>query len=79
MITKTYEDFEKYFGIKKEDASNFIDFTLSGIRSKPTIDLIRLDDWLCQQGYDIKKHGSIKNYILNNYGKAAVKFIEGLI
>lgn len=79
MITKTYENFEKYFNIKKENASKLIDFISSAITHKPQINIIKFDDWLCQEGYDIKKHGSMKDYVLSNYGKTAMKFIEDLI
>ncbi len=44
-----------------------------------SFDIIKFDKYMQGRGYDIRKHGSLKEYISKNYGEKAVKLIEELI
>ena len=77
---KEEEGFRIYFGISAQQSKRFLDPMLSCLTGhRFEIDIFEFDDWLHQQGYEEKRHGSMKDYIEKKYGKEAAKFIKGLI
>lgn len=78
-IEKVGKGFNKHFGMQGRQFKTFMDEMMTIMTKKFNLDIIKFDDWLHQQGYNEKIHGSMRNYILNEYGKEAVIFIEDLL
>ena len=44
------------------------------------LDIIKFDDWMvANHGYDMEKHGSLKDFILTKFGREAAIFIRSLL
>ncbi|MFW6124376.1 MAG: hypothetical protein ACOC5G_04060 [Acidobacteriota bacterium] len=53
---------------------------LTEIYDSYDFDIGRFNDWMEKtHGYDIKRHGSLSDFVKKNFGKEAVDFILGLI
>lgn len=71
--------FNKHFGMQSRQFKTFMDEMMTIITKNFSLDIIKFDDWLHQQRYIEKKHGSMRDYILKTYGKEAIDFIEDLL
>lgn len=75
-INKNYgKKFKEYFDKSIWEFANK-KFLLVGIFD---FDIVKFDDYMCGKGYDIEKHGSLKEYIEKNYGKEQAEFVRTLV
>jgi len=58
----------------------FINFLISKISGKYSLDVVKFNKWLeDHHGYDIKVHGSTHDFILLRFGEKGVEFIKSLL
>lgn len=77
---KIIEDANKKFNLHfRVNALRFMDPLMTYITKRYQINAIAFDDWLHHQGYTEEDHGSMKDYIKNNFGNEALKFIINLL
>ena len=70
-----HKQFKKYFNT----SDKFMDYHISMLTGKYTLNIIAFDNYMQTQGYDIEKHGSLAMFIEKNYGDDAKKFIESVL
>lgn len=63
----------------KTNARQFMDPLVTGLKKRFGLDVIKFDNWLRQQGYKEKKHGSAYEYIVLIYGESAARFVRCLL
>ena len=65
-----------HFGVRDQ----FQDRMITMLTKKYSLDIIKFDSWLeINHGYDIKKHGSMSDFVKMKFGQDAVDFIEKLL
>jgi len=72
-ITEIRKGFQKHF-----DTNNIFPSILS-TTANYDFDIIEFDKWLHSKGYTEEKHGSMKDFVNQRYGKEARRFIESLL
>ena len=58
----------------------FQDYTASMVLEKYVLDFDKFDGWcILQHGYNIDKHGSLKDFITEKFGKPAMDFLYKIL
>ena len=75
MITEQTR-FNHFFGTN----DIFLEDTLTIIRKRYSVDIIKFDEWLqLEHGYNIEIHGSASDFITARFGEEAASFIKSLL
>ena len=78
-VESTKRDFTRFFGFDNKQVGEFMDVSSTVATKKFTIDIIKFDDWLHDQGYSEEVDGSAFDYVTKIYGIDAAVFIRELI
>lgn len=78
MVTQIRDKYgEQFKKIFKREVNQFLG-KLS-VFNLPDFDIVKFDEYMCSQGYQIEKDGSLKDYVLKHFEKEGCELIENLI